>query len=60
MVAALLVAGHWHLWELVVLEALWGAGAAEGGHGGSKRHRGGRGEQDGERYETGRGHRGRH
>ncbi len=27
-VAALLVAGHWHLWELVVLEALWGAGAA--------------------------------
>ena len=27
-VAALLVAGHWHVWELVVLEALWGAGAA--------------------------------
>jgi MFS family permease len=27
-VAVLLVAGHWHLWELVVLEALWGAGAA--------------------------------
>lgn len=27
-VAVLLLTGHWHLWELVFLEALWGAGSA--------------------------------